>query len=315
MVNEPAPRQTFLHAMADGPALGAVMKVWGPSEDLLTPNCWLTLNSAAEGKYVLSTRGNSIDWSDGRYRGAIGGDVEALAPTLLFKIISDTTWTDGWIAGDAWLVRHTTPNDLFASHWDTDNEIFVASQGTDPELLDINEAFVSGNAIFWTTNDLYRVGLNSWNETDGARPFIRYIGDATRGAGNLGTDGTDLVWSEGEGKQPTDTLFPTRHIMTAPFTTDPNALQPKRLRSDPAPKIGVSRFGVGCGFAAHGMPVAIVRISDGYSWVLPDDITGFGPWKVLGIDCTHVYLQGMLDGKLNIARIELASLGPPLAPD
>jgi hypothetical protein len=62
------------------------------------------------------------------------------------------------------------------------------------------------------------------------------------------------------------------------------------------------------------MPVTIVRLSDGYSWILPT-AADFGPFNVIGIDCTHVYLQGMLAGRYNIARVAIASLGQPQPPD
>src|SRR5690606_30746901 len=93
-------------------------------------------------------------------------------------------------------------------------------------------------------------------------------------AHNIGTDGVDLVWSEGEGKEPheSQSAFPIRRIMTAPFTSDPASLMPRRLRSQPGQVAQVRPWVVGCGYAAMdngGAQKLVVRLSDGWMWNVP----------------------------------------------
>ena len=145
----------------------------------------------------------------------------------------------------------------------------------------------------------------------------RWVDDATRGASDLGTDGIDLVWSEGEGKLPSEMDYPTKHIMTAPFTTDPSALQPKRLRSQPR-KVGARQFKVGCGYAMNDgvapTGILITRISDGWSWAIQGD-SNLKPSLPIGLTCEHAYVVGLNAGVVAIFRIALNSLGPGIPPD
>ncbi len=209
---------------------------------------------------------------------------------------------------------------LSAYDWDMKNEQFISSEAKDPDGLQLGDLVAHGDALFWTSENSYATGINSWTPADGARPFIRWVGDATRGARAFGTDGTTMVWSYGEGKKPSDGIgaFPIRSIMSAPFTTDPAKLQPKRLRSDPNPYMGGGEFRIACGRAANGgsdEPVVVVRLSDGVSWLVTTHTLDFDPWKVLGVTCDHVYLYGRFDGRYNITRLRLDSLGPGLPPD
>jgi hypothetical protein len=157
-----------------------------------------------------------------------------------------------------------------------------------------------------------------WDESNGARPFIRWIGDQTQGATDLGTDGVDLVWSYGEGKAPNEIVYPVRSIMTAPFTTDPMALQATRLRSQPYPTLGVHQFKVGCGFGMQetgGNGLLIIRLSDGISWTLPHLPGQFLPLGPIGLTCDEAFMFVQIGGRATIARIRLDSLGPGIPPD
>ena len=161
---------------------------------------------------------------------------------------------------------------MYGYPWDMSTETVVASAAADPENLHAGQLVVSGETVFWGTATLHRTGINVWDPQGGARPFIRWVGDYTRGAGDLGTDGVDLVWGYGEGKLPNDTNYPVASIMTAPFTNDPTALQARRLRSLPHGRIGGNQFEVGCGHAAYSAwdDILVIRLSDGWSWVVPN---------------------------------------------
>jgi hypothetical protein len=304
----------------DGPVRSALMLI-GSAVPGSWPSCSVGMQDANEGRVILAARGHVAGGSkESNHRGALGGSIDALQPTVLMHTQSDYPFSDGWACGASMIARVTGPFVMYAYPWDMSREFFVSSQATDPEKLDFSHLLIRADALFWQTADQYRSGLNIWTQERGAAPFVRYVGDGTRAAGNLGTDGIQLVWTEGEGKLPSQKTyeFPTRNIMTAPFVTDPALLQPKRLRSDPIISLSVHSFHVACGLAARGgltQPIVVVRTSDGWSWLLPPSIDGFEPNTVIGVSCEHVYLDGFFGGRLNIARIKLDSLGAGVAPD
>src|SRR5690606_27339005 len=127
-----------------------------------------------------------------------------------------------------------------------------------------------------------------------SRPLPRR---SVRGAGSVGTDGVDLVWMEGSGRVLGEHHYPTRDIVTAPFTTDPAALQPRRLRSQIAPQFGdwSQAYEVACGRAARkgassGRGVQIVRLSDGRGWELPETPFVWRPSTIVGMTCDEIFL-------------------------
>ena len=49
--------------------------------------------------------------------------------------------------------------------------------------------------LFWMAGgSLYGGGLMVWDVEHGTRNFVRWPGDKTRMAANLGSDGVDMVW-------------------------------------------------------------------------------------------------------------------------
>jgi hypothetical protein len=194
-------------------------------------------------------------------------------------------------------------------------EHFITSPATDPEGQHAVDLLVRGEAAFWETDSSRRAGIMVWTEQAGARAFRRWVGDPTRGAGSFGTDGVDMVWLQGEGKDPNSGNYPTLDVMTAPFTTDPALLQPRRLRSHNYDAMDSLPFKVGCGYAVgSGTQVSVVRLSDGYAWYLPHTTPmDFG--IPVGATCEDVFVAGVFDGDVNVARIRIDSLGPGLPPD
>ncbi|MCA9623373.1 MAG: hypothetical protein KC731_30340, partial [Myxococcales bacterium] len=114
-------------------------------------------------------------------------------------------------------------------------------------------------------------------------------------------------------------------IMAAPFTSDPSALSPKRLRSWPSNRLLPRPVSVGCGYVAYGYSpghTLIVRIEDGVSWELPSTNCTppnfAGDWcfeQVFGITCDHVYVRGGIGVSAKITRAAIAALGPGTPPD
>ncbi|MEQ9321785.1 MAG: hypothetical protein RIF41_21635, partial [Polyangiaceae bacterium] len=198
------------------------------------------------------------------------------------------------------------------------SETLVTSSASDPEGLVATSVVLHGDAVFFDTTSSFQRGINVFTPTEGAQPFIRWVGDATRGARNFGTDGVDMVWSYGEGKAPTDTNYPTRSIMTAPYTADPNAVDARRLRSHPHDGLGAFAWKVGCGYAAGAATgtagIMVVRLADGWAWQL-EHLSTMKLGHSLGVTCDELFAWGSIDGIDNIARIKLDSLGPGIPPD
>ena len=150
-----------------------------------------------------------------------------------------------------------------------------------------------------------------------------FSSDDSRGAGNPGSDGTDLVWVQGEGRDGDSTQFPQRWIMTSKYSTDPAAIQPRRLTRWLPYLIAGRTPAVGCGYAAVryvlGETIAtetgllIVRLSDGVNWTLrsPNEAKPDSWGPPIAITCDEVFAryQGGA-GYETIRRVRLDSLGP-----
>ena len=160
---------------------------------------------------------------------------------------------------------------------------------------------------------------------NGSRPLLRYFGDSTRGAGNFGTDGKDMVWTYAEGATACDHESDKREVWTAPYTTDPAQLQAtaRRLRSD-VRGMNAWNYAVGFGYAARAVSLPapaynglfLVRLSDGTAWLIPGssnidalswgDALGFTSEELFALVSMH-YAQGA--GGATILRVRLDSLG------
>ena len=176
----------------------------------------------------------------------------------------------------------------------------------------------------WQHGTLVYSSLMAWTPERGVYPFITFGVDYSRGAHGLGMDETDMVWVYSEGKGYNEDPYPIRSIVTSPFTTDPGALDWRRLRSYPNPYPVIEAWSVGCGRAAHALPgtsgqVLLVRLSDGVSWTLespkcapPDN------WcldTVYALTCDELFLRGGRNAEVGFVRIPFDQLGPGTPPD
>ena len=123
------------------------------------------------------------------------------------------------------------------------------------------------DAIYWTASSYQAVKAKVWTERAGVRDLLTFEPDPLRGAGDLGSDGVDMVWLEGPPRPPGDGGLDTYAIMTARYTNDPSQVKKRRLRSELGSALGIERFQVGCEFAARSRQdgLRIVRIADGHS--------------------------------------------------
>ncbi len=226
----------------------------------------------------------------------------------------------GWRVGRSWAVRDTGAKLHLHDH-DFTTDIVIHDSGLDPlGAGPSNIQDIVGDAVIWQVSTSQTVGIRAYDPILGTHDLVRFLDDPTRGASTPGTDGIDLVWMEGSGRADGDVTYPVREMLTAPFTIDPDALEPRRLRSDRSTSFGTdgSAFRVGCGRAAKQggtstHDVQIVRLSDGRGWNLLH--TDTLEWSsVVGLTCDEIFLVAVILGgpdgaELTLQRIRFDALG------
>ncbi|HEX4512464.1 MAG TPA: hypothetical protein VH054_02975 [Polyangiaceae bacterium] len=171
--------------------------------------------------------------------------------------------------------------------------------------------------VFWQGNAGRVNDVGRWTPDGGAIDFINYGFDATHVAGDLGTDGTDMVWLEGHGGMTDAGPYTTMDYWTSPYAADASKLQPRRLRSEATTSILGTPIAVGCGYGAYanGYGLRIIRLSDGWSWFLAN-VSAWDWNQALAVSCSEVFVSIAIDGPINtLARVALDQLGPGTAPD
>jgi len=163
----------------------------------------------------------------------------------------------------------------------------------------------------------------SWDANSGLRPLLRWPPEERKGAANIGTDGSVLVWSYGVGRGPSTDYRDYEHVylMTAPFTTDPAVLRStaRTVVEEVDGWLGGAKeaYTVGCGYAvrvaqSHAQLV-VVRLSDGATWVFPKLAAPLYWDYSVGATCEHIYalVEDPDIRSAHIVRIPIDSLGPP----
>ena len=292
-------------------AMALVAEVDGPVRQALftgyelptATGFWLLQAGVAPGKSLWKI----IDWdSSPNRRSAIGGDDALLAPGVLFSL--DAGRGAAW-AGPRWAVE-VLPGAYRVIDWDTGDEVATAWQGSDASI----PRFV-GDVLYFSYTAPTDSALWIWTQAGGAVRLHGYGDDPTRAVGGLATDGVDMVWLEGEGTTAAPGVFASRSIYTAPFTTEPAVLQPRRMRAWPGQQLDtIYPPAVGCGHAAFvdtsvSPPnLVLVRLVDGAGWTIRSPAGNAQSWNLpLAITCSEVFAQA---GD-NIRRFPLASLASP----
>lgn len=311
-------------AYADGPVLTTLLE--------LNPDiCETVTHDARDGYYALRVYdAESNNWKPDSGTspfggGAIGGDVTNLRPRVYTHYHKGDAVSRHYYASSMGLLENGAVFQLY--DWTT-GVSQVIDQGNQ-QNFDLNHPAMTSNAIYFEAYDgTYILKEQVWTSADsGLSDFLSYGADTSQAAASLGTDGRDLVWTHGSGRDGGSGAYPVDSIMTSPYATTASALNPRRLRSE-GPCIGGSsdQYVVGCGYAVHPTcafapadGLLIVRLADGQSWPL---VSNNGPWAyVYPIAMTCSELFAVVSERVgnqdigNIVRVRLDSLGSGLPPD
>jgi hypothetical protein len=310
-----------LIAEADGPVHTAHLYPYSDSF-----KCQYLGDDLFDGRYLMAaltqTGPIAVDGGAAEEHGAIGGSIDAPNPSVLLRVKELSNWK----ISSKWLAQLTL-GWVKAWSWDAKTSAPVYESSNDPDGLQPHVPLVRGSEVFVPVGDLHLCGVMSWNPQDGVRPLLRWYGDQTRAAGNFGTDGKDMVWTQSQGAGACLNDGPNPEVWTAPYTTDPAVLKTTahRVRSDLG-GMSPDPFAVGLGYAArygqYGSPpavsISIIRLSDGNRWILPGE-TGTQPlhWgSPMGFTDQELFVfGGTADMPQTIFRIRLDSLGPGTPPD
>jgi hypothetical protein len=258
--------------------------------------------------------------------GAIGGRMGE-RPRTLFHF--DDKLSHSYMSGPPGVVQRLQPPFAMSPWTDTSLATTIPLPPADASLYTRSPVFV-GDTLHFGVGSLQYSRQKVWSLAEGTRDLLTFGNDATHGYSDLGTDGVDLVWTQGE-RVDTSKPYPRLSVVVSPYASSSAALAPRVLRSDiTGYGFGTSPFVVGCGHAApmttfepspgeFTVGTLLVRLSDGHAWTLPDGDTPTFRWRhPLGITCDELFSlvqvgQGA-NRSFNIARIRLDSLGPPTPP-
>jgi hypothetical protein len=280
--------------------------------------CWTHSTSLFGGHYTRQIRERW--WLK---EGAFASSIDDLAPRIAF------TFPDGaggsFYAGPFAVLDLTANFELKQYSWEDGSPLRpLWSPARRYGVTKVSFAFAK-DGVFWSAERSGNHDIESYDPASGIRVFLTAWSNKDRGYDDLGTDGQHLVWIEANDRASDGLTFNEHAIMTAPYTTDPAKLTPRRLRSEEGDDFGSRPFIVGCGYAAraNGRYIRLVRIADGRSWRLETDhpdADASMPWRweePLAITCDELFANATSDdgGGTRIVRARLDSLGPGLAAD
>lgn len=292
-----------LFAEADGPVHTALLQT-----DLGL--CSVGSASGYQDHYGL----NLYEHGSGIGGGLLAGELGDLDPRIAIHL-SPTSAHTVW-AGSFAILDLTAGFTLDQYSWTDGGRLPSLWSAAQDNGLQQGIPVFGGGGAFWPSSNLRYHKVKAYTPGAAVRDFLSAGLLTTRGYGDLGTDGTDLVWIEAVGRTTETGPFDSYTIMTAPFTTEPAQVVARRLRTEQGPDFDVVHFRVGCGYAArsNGIHTRVVRLSDGQSWILPS-AGGFSWIGPLALTCTELFATVRVAGATRLARVRLDSLGPGIAPD
>lgn len=298
-------------ADADGPVHQALLET-----DRKASQCTPFPQDMRDGKYVYAMYPPN-DFNGG---GFLAGDVNEFHPSFAHHF-SDAL-THGVVVGTLGVLDVDETDTFRLYEWAQSPKVINNPQDVG---LQYSFAFFSSNALFWAATNATYLRVGEYTDSVGAIDFLTFGNDWTQGAGDLGSDGQNMVWVEASGRANETAPFATASYMTAPFTTDPTKIVKRRLRSEDPRGLSALPTTVGCGYAArstndssgHINGIRIVRISDGTSWQLLDNLSVPWGWiHPLAITCDEIFVSVLAAPNANnIARVRISSLGPGIPAD
>ncbi len=257
--------------------------------------------------------------------GLLASDVDDLTPRIAIHL--NKQHSHSVRAGPFFILDVTKDYALERYSWDDGSPLPVLWSSSDDQGLQQTAFTFAGDAMFWGADDTNYSKVHVHTPAGGVRDFLSAGLVIDRGFGAIGTDGKDLVWIEAKGrKSGGPTPFDSYDIMTAPYTTDPSKVVARRLRSERGEGYTLFNHVVGCGHAARWTPagIRILRLSDGWSWLLPlvtpdtpPEERGWAWADPLALTCTELFLPVAINGGSSrpLVRLRLDSLGPGVPPD
>ncbi len=310
---EYADRQLLLVASAKGEVYSALM--------VAQPKDYGVAAAPLQSIYAPRWLLDVVDMTTKKLDGFVGGTFGEVGPTVTHTFVSNNSPLDrGLVVGLPGILLLENNASLKLLDFDDPSKA-LADVITPTQSNGISNSFVMfhGSSLFWFGNT-GRLGIQRrWDSDTGPVDFINY-NDPNHGAGDLGTDGKDMVWVESHGPQISNALWTTADYWTSPHVKDKKDLKPRRLRSEIPNVLGGKHVKVGCGRAAlntGGGGLRVVNVSDGSSWFLPDSKkTGWGWVEPLQLTCEYLYARvGYAGPTVTIARFPFATLGPADPPD
>ncbi|MCA9595523.1 MAG: hypothetical protein KC776_19545 [Myxococcales bacterium] len=297
---------------ADGPVRQAFYSSWNSYQYPAFVLIRTGISATTTGWQILQ---NQVGKTVGNL--VLGGKNDALTLPVLHAFNEGDLSSGALRPGSAFYALSGSHLDVY--RWDGEH-VGMIYQG-----LDISNPIWIGDTLLWSAQSTAISQIWTWTEKDGAHELISFGNDLTRGVANAFTDGTDLVWLQGEDRTGPEGFYPTRSVMSAKFSSDPGAIKPVRLRSWPDPSVwgGYTPDAVGCGYAALAYNPAvmneklmIVRLADGVSWILDSPPDRHWTWgKPVAVTCDEVFTTWGKPSITNLRRIRLSSLGPGIPPD
>jgi hypothetical protein len=299
-----------------------IAEVDGPVDQTIledtTAGCTLGQSDLTDGEYVYTAYSTSGQGAPAV--GAIAGTISDSQPHMVLDV-SSSGQDHSFVVGTPGVLDENSAQQLLMYSWDSGTARLVWSTADDG--LFQNYPFLRAQALFWQADAIGISKVKDYTPDAGVQDLVSFEAGVPRGVANLGTDGQELVWLEGDGLD-AGAQYDTVSIMTSPFTTDPATVVPRRLRSESPSFFGAaSPFRVGCGYAARYTQFGgtwgeiVVRISDGHSWFLTTPAGSHWSWaNPIALTCTELFSVVALQGATRtVARVRFDALGPGMPPD
>ena len=247
-------------ADADGPVHTAYL--------LTDPkSCLLATPSLEEARYTLRI----FEHSSSSGGGFVAGDwaLGSLGPRIAVHLSASSSHTP---YASPFAILDLTSGFTFDQYsWANGSRLpSLWSAAQDSGLQQGIPVFANG-AAFWPSSTLRYHKVKVYTSSTGVRDLLSAGMVTTRGYGDLGTDGKDMVWIDAQGRTTDTGPFDTYTITTAPFAADPTQVVPRRLRTEKAPT-STSRISTWAG-ATRRARMASIFASSVSSMVSP----GFSP--------------------------------------